>query len=161
MRFLWTPVSISMRGKIRSTDTTKQVETERISEETKECQRKWHNLVDRVRPERMPWQAYYRPIWRRDTGRPSRRWSTFTLSRNGSWLGPSAESETRNSHTLGGSLHKTNSIMQGSYCKIHMFRQKRTENAPIRFIRLRRNLTYATSVIWVSFCECSIRADPF
>jgi hypothetical protein len=111
MRFLGPPVGISMRGKIRSTDTTKQVEPERIVEETEEYQRKCHNHVERVRPERMPWQAYYRPIWRRDTGRPSTRWPWFLLSWNGSWLSPWAGGREV-PHALGGSFYKTNTTMQ-------------------------------------------------
>jgi hypothetical protein len=42
--------------------------------------------VERMPPERLPWQTYsYHPVGRRDIGRPRRRWrQQFLLPRNGS-----------------------------------------------------------------------------
>jgi hypothetical protein len=44
-------------------------------EEIQEYQKKWHNHVERMPPECLPWQTYSNhPIGRRDIGRPRRRW---------------------------------------------------------------------------------------
>jgi hypothetical protein len=49
--------------------------TERMDEEIQEYQMKWHNHVERMLPERLPWQTYsYHPTGKRDIGRPRRRW---------------------------------------------------------------------------------------
>jgi hypothetical protein len=74
MRFLRSVLGVSLRDKIRSEDERKQLNTERIVEEIQEYQNKWHNHVERMPPERLPWQTYsYHPTGRRDTGRPRRR----------------------------------------------------------------------------------------
>jgi hypothetical protein len=59
-------------------DVRKQLNTERMVEEIQEYQKKWHNHVERMPPERLLWQTYsYHPIGRRDIGRPRRRWRQF------------------------------------------------------------------------------------
>jgi hypothetical protein len=56
-------------------DIRKQLNTQRMVEEIQEYQKKWHYHVERMPPERLPWQTYsYHPIGRRNIGRPRRRW---------------------------------------------------------------------------------------
>jgi hypothetical protein len=67
-------LGILSRDNTRSTDTRKQLETERIMQERKKYQRKWNNHVERMPPERLQWEAYfYCPIGRRDIGHQRRR----------------------------------------------------------------------------------------
>jgi hypothetical protein len=62
-------LGVSLRDKIRSENVRKQ--TERMVEEIQEYQKKWHNHIERMPPERLLWQTYfYHPIGRRDIGRP-------------------------------------------------------------------------------------------
>jgi hypothetical protein len=78
MRFLRSVLGVSPRDKIRSEDARKQLNTERMVEEIQEYQRKWHNHVERMPPERLPWQTHsYHPVGRRNIGRPRRRWRQF------------------------------------------------------------------------------------
>jgi hypothetical protein len=75
MGFLRSVLGVSLRDKIRSENARKQLNTERMVEEIQEYQKKWHNHVERMPLERLPWQTYsYHPIGRRDIGRPRRRW---------------------------------------------------------------------------------------
>jgi hypothetical protein len=75
IRFLRSVLGVLLRHKIRSEDVRKQLNTERMVEEIQEYQNKWHNHVERMPPERLPWQTYYyHPTGRRDIGRPRRRW---------------------------------------------------------------------------------------
>jgi hypothetical protein len=48
MRFLWPLLDISLRSKVRSTDTRKQLGTEQMVEEIEGSQRKWHNHIERM-----------------------------------------------------------------------------------------------------------------
>jgi hypothetical protein len=73
IKFLRSVLGVSLRDKITSEDERKQLNTERMVEEIQEYQNKWHNHVERLSPERLPWQTYsYHPTGRRDIGRP--RW---------------------------------------------------------------------------------------
>jgi hypothetical protein len=75
IRFLRSVLGVSLRDKIRSENVRKQLNSERMVEEIQEYQKKWHNHVERIPPERLPWQTYsYHSIGRRDIGRPRRRW---------------------------------------------------------------------------------------
>jgi hypothetical protein len=65
---------IENTDKIRSADVRKQLNTERMVEEIQKYQKKWYNHVERMPPERLPWQTYSYPIGRRDIGHPRRRW---------------------------------------------------------------------------------------
>jgi hypothetical protein len=68
-------LGVSLTDKLRSENVRKQLNTERMVEEIQEYQKKWHNHVERIPPERLPWQTYsYHPIGRRDIGRPRKRW---------------------------------------------------------------------------------------
>jgi hypothetical protein len=55
MRFLRSVLGVSLRDKMRSEDVRKQLNTERMVEEIQEYQKKWHNYVERMPPERLPW----------------------------------------------------------------------------------------------------------
>jgi hypothetical protein len=78
MRFLRSVFGVSLRDTIRGEDVRKQLNTERMVEEIQEYQNKWHNHVERMPPEHLPWQTYsYHPIGRHDIGRPRRRWRRF------------------------------------------------------------------------------------
>jgi hypothetical protein len=75
MRFLRSVLVVSLREKIRKEKVRKQLNTEQMVEEIQEYQKKWHNHVERMPPERLPWQTYsYHPTGRRDIGCPRRRW---------------------------------------------------------------------------------------
>jgi hypothetical protein len=50
-------LGVSLRDKIRSENVRKQINTERMVEEIQEYQKKWHSHVDRMPPERLPWQT--------------------------------------------------------------------------------------------------------
>jgi hypothetical protein len=83
MRFLWPVLDISLRDKMGSTDIRKQEQDEwwKRSGISKE----WHDHVERMPPEHLPWQAYFcDPNGRRDIGRPRRKWAQFLWFRNGS-----------------------------------------------------------------------------
>jgi hypothetical protein len=57
--------------RIRNSETRKQLETQRVLAEIKECQREWNNHVERLVLERFPRQTFiYHRIGRRDTGHP-------------------------------------------------------------------------------------------
>jgi hypothetical protein len=74
MRFLRFVLGVSLRDKISSENIRKKLNTERMVEEMQEYQKKWRNHVERMPPERLPWQTYScHPIGRRDIGRPRRR----------------------------------------------------------------------------------------
>jgi hypothetical protein len=47
-----------------------------VVEDIKQYQRKWLENVERMSPERLPWQAYfYTPTGRRYLGQPRTRWN--------------------------------------------------------------------------------------
>jgi hypothetical protein len=78
-------LGISLRDKIRSEDVRKQLNTKRMVEEIQKYQNKWHNHVEKMPPERLPWQTYsYHLVGRRDMGVQKRRWRQFLLFWNGS-----------------------------------------------------------------------------
>jgi hypothetical protein len=75
MIFLRSTLGVSLRDKIRSEEVRKQLNTERMVEEIQEYQKKWHNHVERMPPECLPWQTYsYHPTGRWDIGHPRSRW---------------------------------------------------------------------------------------
>jgi hypothetical protein len=75
MRFLRAVAGVTLRDRISSEDVRKRLQTENVVEDIKQYQRKWLEHVERMSPERLPWQAYfYTPTGRRDLGRPRTRW---------------------------------------------------------------------------------------
>jgi hypothetical protein len=54
MRFLRSVLGVSRRDKVRIENARKQLNTERMVEEIQEYQKKWHNHLDRMPPERLP-----------------------------------------------------------------------------------------------------------
>jgi hypothetical protein len=74
MRFLRAVAGVTLRDRIRSEDVMKRLQTGNVVEDIK-YQTKWLEHVERMSPERLPWQAYsYTSTGRRDLGRPRTRW---------------------------------------------------------------------------------------
>jgi hypothetical protein len=59
MKFLRAVERDILRDKIRSEYVSKRLQTGNVVEDIKQYQRKWLEHVERMSPERLPWQAYF------------------------------------------------------------------------------------------------------